>query len=305
MRMIRLDMILGPANEGKSPMGILDGKVAFVTGAARAQGRAHAETLARNGADLVICDIGHDVDELGYSLGTSAELRETALLVEKEGRRVVTMEADVRSQEEVDAVVAAGIAEFGHIDILIANAGVYHLAPLWEITEEQWATVIETNLGGTWRSAKAVIPHMIKAGGGAIVMISSVNGLEPANGYAHYGASKYGVIGLMGSVALEGAPHGIRCNAICPGFVRSGMTTFQGQLDKYAGHPGGTMDDVERAGLSFHPLRDLSYLEPQHIADAALWLVSPGSEAVTGVSVPVDGGHVLVAGRVDRGGGGW
>jgi SDR family mycofactocin-dependent oxidoreductase len=281
-------------------MGILDGKVAFVTGAGRAQGRAHAETLARHGADLIICDIAHDVGTLAYPLASSTDLKETATLVEAQGRRVVSMEADVRSQEEVDAVVAAGMSEFGRVDILIANAGVYHLAPVWEITEEQWSTVVDTNLGGVWRATKAVMPHMISAGGGSIVMISSVNGLEPADGYSHYGASKYGVIGLMGSVALEGAPYGIRCNAICPGFVRSGMTTFQEQLDKYAGHPGGTMDDVENAGLSFHPTRDFSYLEPQHIADAALWLVSPGSEVVTGVAVPVDAGHLLVAGRVER-----
>lgn len=281
-------------------MGVLDGKVALVTGAARAQGRAHAETLARNGADLIISDIGHDIEGLAYGLGTPADLKETAALVEAQGRRVVSMEADVRSQEEIDAVVAAGVAEFGRIDILIANAGVYHLAPVWEITEEQWSIVVETNLGGTWRSTKAVMPHMIEAGGGSIVMISSVNGLEPANGYAHYGVSKYGVLGLMGSVALEGGPYGIRCNAVCPGFVRTGMTTFQAQLDRYAGHPGGTLEDVDRAGRSFHPTRDLTYLEPQHIADAALWLVSTGAEAVTGVALPVDGGHMLVAGRVDR-----
>ena len=281
-------------------MGILDGKVAFVTGAARAQGRAHAETLARNGADLVICDIGHDIDAVRYPLGTDTELKETAALVEAQGGRVVSMQADVRSQEQIDAVVAAGLAEFGHIDILIANAGVYHLSPVWEITEDQWSAVMETNLGGVWRCAKAVMPHMIEAGGGAIVMISSVNGLEPANGYAHYGASKYGVIGLMGSVALEGAPYGIRCNAICPGFVKSGMTTFQEQLDKYAGHPGGTEADLENAGLSFHPSAGLSYLEPQRIADAALWLVSSGAEAVTGVALPVDAGHLMVAGKVVR-----
>ena len=281
-------------------MGMLDGKVALVTGAGRAQGRAHAETLARNGAELVICDIGHDVEGLRYPLSSEADLKETADLVEAQDRRVVSMPADVRSQEQLDAVVAAGIAEFGHIDILIANAGVYALTPFWEISEEEWSIVTETNLGGVWRAAKAVMPHMIAAGGGAIVVISSVNGLEPANGYAHYGASKYGALGLMGSIALEGAPHGVRCNAICPGFVRSGMTTFQDQLDKYAGHPGGTLDDLEHAGLSFHPTRDLSYLEPQAIADAALWLVSPGSAAVTGVALPVDAGHLMVAGKVFR-----
>jgi SDR family mycofactocin-dependent oxidoreductase len=281
-------------------MGILTGKIALITGAAHGQGRAHAETLARNGADLVICDVGQDIAPIPYPLSTDEELKETAAIVESLGRRVISMQADVRSPDQVNAVVAAGVAEFGRIDILIANAGVFHRAPAWEITEDAWSAVIETNLGGVWRVAKAVIPHMIDAGGGAIVMISSVNGLEPGDGYAHYTASKYGVIGLMGTVALEGAPHNIRCNAVCPGLVKSGMTIFQGQLDEYAGHPGGTIDDLERAGLSFHPYRSLSYLDPQKIADAALWLVSPAAEAVTGVALPVDAGHLLVAGRVDR-----
>lgn len=286
-------------------MGVLDGKVALVTGAARAQGRAHAETLARNGADLVICDIAQDITGIPYQLGTPAELKETAALVESHGRRAVSLAADVRSQEQLDAVVAAGIEEFGRIDILVANAGVFHLKPVWEITEQEWAAVVETNLGGVWRAAKAVLPHMIEQGGGSIVMISSTNGLEPGDGYAHYTAAKHGVIGLMGSVALEGAPFNVRCNAVCPGFVKSGMTSFQAQLDKYAGHPGGTMADLEHAGLSFHPFKSLTYLDPQRIADAALWLVSPASEAVTGVALPVDAGHLLVAGRVDRGSNRW
>lgn len=281
-------------------MGILDGKVAFVTGAARAQGRAHAVTLAEAGADVIISDIAENIDELRYDLGTKDELEETAELVRAAGRRVVSAPADVRSQDQLDAVVAAGVAELGGVDILVANAGVFQLKPFWEITEGDWAAVVDVNLAGVWRSAKAVMPHMIERGGGAMVLISSVNGLEPANGYAHYGASKHGVIGLMGSIALEGAPHGVRCNAICPGFVKSGMTTFQDQLDKYAGHAGATIDILEDAGLGFHPYRDLTYLEPQHIADAALWLVSPGSQAVTGISVPVDAGHLLVAGKVNR-----
>jgi SDR family mycofactocin-dependent oxidoreductase len=274
----------------------LSGKVALVTGAARAQGRAHAVTMARNGADIVMMDIGHDVDGVQYRLGTKAELEETAKAVEALDRRVVWDLADVRSQEEIDAVVAAGIAAFGHIDIAIANAAVFDDGPAWELTEQQWSNVMDTNLGGVWRTAKAVIPAMIEAGGGSIVMISSTNGLEPAVGHSHYAASKHGVIGLMRTIALEGAPLGIRCNAICPGFVKSGMTTFQGQLDKYAGHPGGTEADLEHAGRSYHPTRDLTYLDPQRIADAALWLVSDGAAAVTGVALPVEAGHLLIPG---------
>lgn len=272
----------------------------MVTGAARAQGRAHAVAMAREGADLIICDIAEDIEGLRYGLGTEAELEETADLVRAEGRRVVSGKADVRSQEALDAIVAAGIEEFGHLDVLIANAAINQIKPFWEISEEDWSAVVGTNLSGVWRSAKAVMPQMIKQRGGSMVLISSVNGLEPANGYAHYGASKHGVIGLMGSIALEGAPFGIRCNAICPGFVKSGMTTFQDQLDKYAGHPGATTDVLDDAGRGFHPFSGLTYLEPEHIAEAAVWLSSPAAIAVNGVSMPVDAGHLLVAGKVWR-----
>jgi SDR family mycofactocin-dependent oxidoreductase len=282
-------------------MGILDGKVAFVTGAARSQGRVHAETLARAGADLIICDICEDIEGLPYGMGTAAELEETASNIRALGRSVVSARADVRSQAQLDAVVGAGIAEFGRVDVLVANAGVCCHAPVWELTEEIWAAIHDINLAGVWRSVKAVMPHMIESGrGGSIITISSVNGIEPLDEYAHYVSAKHGVIGLMRTVAIEGGPHGIRCNAICPGFVRSGMTTYQSQLDRFAGHPGGTLEDAYLAGERFHPLRDIRALDPQHIADAALWLASPGSEAVNGVSLAVDGGHVLVPGYKDR-----
>ena len=160
-------------------MGILDGKVALVTGAARAQGRAHAMTMARNGADVVLLDIGHDVDGVRYQLGSAEELEQTAHDVEQLGRRVVARQADVRSQDDLDAVVAAGVAEFGPIDIAIANAGVFDFGPSWELTEQRVVQRHRDQPRGVWRTAKAVIPVMIANGGGAIVMISSTNGLEP------------------------------------------------------------------------------------------------------------------------------
>ena len=281
-------------------MTMLEGKVAFVTGAARDQGRAHAVTMAKNGADVILCDIGEDIAAISYGMGTADDLKETVRLVEAEGRRAVAGLADVRSQEQLDGLVAQGINELGGVDILIANAGVHHIAPVHEITEEQWAAVIDTNLSGVWRSTKAVLPHMIAQGSGSLVLISSCSALESAPNFSHYGASKYGVIGLSNSIAIEVAPHGIRCNTICPGFVKSGMTSTQDQLDKYAGHPGGTLDDLEHAGNSFHPMKQFSVLDPQVIANAALWLASPLSEAVTGTAIPVDAGHVLVSGKVFR-----
>lgn len=193
-----------------------------MTGAARGQGRAHALTLARHGADIIAVDIASQIDSAPYGLSTPDNLAQTASDIEALDRRVLGVQADVRSQDQLDAAVSRGLAEFGQIDILIANAGIWAMAPFWEITETQWADMIGTNLSGVWRSAKAVAPHMIERKTGAIVMTSSVNGLEPGMNYAHYVTAKHGVIGLMRNVALELAPHGIRCNAISPGAIDTG-----------------------------------------------------------------------------------
>jgi SDR family mycofactocin-dependent oxidoreductase len=278
----------------------LEGKVAFVTGAARAQGRAEALALARRGADLVLCDIAKDNPSITYPMGTEQELAETARMVAEMGRRVVSRPADVRSQAELDAVVSAGVSELGSLDILVANAGVFHMSSFWELSDEDWSAVVDTNLGGVWRSAKAVMPYMIEQGAGAMVLVSSVNGLEPADGWAHYAASKHGVIGLMKSIALEAARHGIRCNAVCPGFVKSGMTLSQDLLDALAGQAGAGPEVLEQAGRAYHPLKGLSYLEPEQVAEVVAFLVAPEAASVTGVAVPVDAGHLLVAGQVDR-----
>lgn len=274
----------------------LEGKVALVTGAARGQGRAHALTLARNGADVIAVDIADQVDSVPYPLSTPQDLADTGKAIEDLDRRVVTVQADVRSQEQLDEAVRRGLAEFDRIDILIANAGIWTMTPFWELTETQWSDMIETNLSGVWRSAKAVAAHMIERQTGAIVMTSSVNGLEPGMNYAHYVTAKHGVIGLMRNVALELAPHGIRCNAICPGAIDTGMTNWQGAYDMFAGHEGGTREDLLAGGPHFHALKGAGMLDPQVLADAALWLVSDGAAAVTGVALPVDAGHMLLTG---------
>ena len=218
--------------------GDLLGKVAMVTGAARGQGRAHATTLARHGADVIAVDIAAQIDTVPYPLGTEEELAETAKAVEELDRRVLTVQADVRSQTQLDHAVRRGLAEFGQIDILVANAGIYGITPFWEITDAEWDNMIATNLSGVWRSAKAVAPHMIERGSGSIIMTSSVNGLEPGANYAHYVSAKHGVLGLMRTVALELAPKGIRCNAICPGSV----DTEHDQLGRRLRHAGRPLE---------------------------------------------------------------
>jgi SDR family mycofactocin-dependent oxidoreductase len=278
-------------------MGLLEGKTALITGAARGMGRAHALTCAREGADVVLVDAPGQLSSVPYPLGTEEELRETAALVEKEDRRALVVPGDVRSQADLDGAVSLALSELGRIDILIANAGVWYTQNFWELSETAWSETIETNLGGVWRSAKAVAPTMIDQGSGSLVLTASINGLESGPTYAHYAASKHGVIGLMKSLAVELAPHGIRCNALCPGPTRTPMTNQQAAWDLFAGHPGGTEEDMLRAGYNFLALKGVNWLTPQAQADAALFLNSDLAASITGVALPVDAGHLVLPGH--------
>ncbi|MCX4091423.1 mycofactocin-coupled SDR family oxidoreductase [Nocardia sp. alder85J] len=277
-------------------MGLLDGKVALITGGSRGQGRAHAVTCAREGADVIIVDITKPTTDVPYTLATSDDHAETVRQVEALGRRALSVDADVRDQAALDAAVARGIDEFGHIDILIANAGIWTQNPFWEITDQQWDEMIGVNLTGVWKSAKAVAPHMMERKTGSIVITSSANGIEPGQNYAHYVSAKHGVIGLMKNIALELGPYGIRCNSINPGAIRTPMTDHQGAWDMFAGHEGGTEAEMIEGGYHYALLRNTTWLEPQAIADTALYLNSHLAANVTGVTIPVDAGHLLIPG---------
>jgi SDR family mycofactocin-dependent oxidoreductase len=272
-------------------MGLLEGKVALVTGGARGQGRAHALVSAREGADVIVVDIADQMATVPYAMARPGDLDETVRQVEALGRRAISMAADVRSSEELDAAVAQGVAEFGKIDILIANAGIWTQAPFWELTDAQWDETIAVNLTGVWRSAKAIAPHMMQRGSGSIVMISSNAGLDTGREYAHYVASKHGVIGLMKNVAMELAPYGIRCNAICPGAINSPMTNNPHAWNRLAGHEGGNESDFLKGGSYYSALKGTSFMPPEVIANAALYLNSDLASTVTGVALPVDAGH--------------
>lgn len=279
-------------------MGLLDGKVALITGGSRGQGRAHAVTCAREGADVVIVDTLDQIDTVQYPMARQSDFDETVRQVEALDRRIVPVVGDVRKQADLDAAVSRGIAELGRIDILIANAGVFSLAPAHELTDEQWDDMIAVNLTGVWKSAKAVLPHMMENGGGSIVMTSSINGLEPGANYVHYCAAKFGVVGIMKTLALEYAPHGIRVNSLHPGAILTPMTSWQGAWDMMSGKPAGegTEEDMLEAGYHFHALKGQGFLSPQRIADAALFLNSDLASSITGVTLPVDAGHLLIPG---------
>jgi SDR family mycofactocin-dependent oxidoreductase len=277
-------------------VGLLSDSVVFITGGARGQGRAHAVTSARQSADVVLFDVPQPLESLPYETASADDLETTAALVREEGQRVLTFTGDVRSQADLDAAVDGTISEFGTIDMLIANAGIVSMGTLWELPDVQWQEMIDVNLTGAWRTMKAVVPTMLERGKGSIVMTNSMNGLEPGGTYGHYTASKHGNLGLMKTMALELAPHGIRCSAICPAGIRTPMVENQAAWDVFAGHVGGTPEEFEDGGRGFHALKGVSWMDPQVIADAALFLNSHLASHITGIALPVDAGHLLLTG---------
>jgi (+)-trans-carveol dehydrogenase len=273
-------------------MGKLDGKVAFITGAARGQGRSHATKLAEEGADIVAVDICRAVDTVPYTAASADDLAETLLLVEKLGRRALGAEADIRSSEQLDEAVARAREMFGHIDILVCNAGIWSLSKeSWKLDDETWQTMLDVNLTGQWKTTKAVIPTMIEQGnGGAITITSSSVGLKATTGNVHYASAKHGVIGLVRTLAHDLAPYGIRCNAVCPSSVDTVMVTNDTIYDLFRPdleHP--TFEDCEDilTGLNMMPL---ALLSPRDVSNAISWLVSDEARYVTGIALPVDAG---------------
>lgn len=277
-------------------MGRMDGKVALVTGAARGQGRSHALTLAREGADVVIIDVPGPVSDIGYPMGSDEQLQAVAGEVEELGVGVIAEAVDVRGQEALDWVVGKAIERFGKIDVCVANAGIWTLGRYWELEERHWLETIDINLSGVWRTAKAVTPSMIENGGGSIVLTSSVAAFEGNYDYAHYGAAKTGVIGLMRSIALEGGPLNIRCNAVCPGVIDTPMNDWQGPYDMFAGKEGGTPQDRVESPRHWAVLKGRGLIPPASVSNAVLYLASDESSDVTGVALPVDGGHGVLPG---------
>ena len=269
-------------------MGALQGKVAFVTGAARGQGRAHAVKLASEGADVIAVDLCGQIDSVPYPMGSADDLAATVKLVEDAGGRIVATQADVRDRASLKAALKAGVEQFGgRLDIVIANAGI---APM--TGENAWHDVIDVNLTGVHHTVDVAMRPMIKAGnGGSIVLISSVMGLvglaSPFAGSIGYAAAKHGVVGLMRSYANLLLPEGIRVNSIHPAGVRTPMidNEFTRQWLKDAADGGDGSGDMAGAV-------DMETVEPEVIADTVAWLVSDTAKHITGVALPVDDGYV-------------
>lgn len=270
-------------------MGRVDGKVAFITGAARGQGRSHAVRLAQEGADIIAVDICDQIDTVPYQMATPDDMSETVRLVENLDRRIVSRQLDVRSLAALETVVAEGIAELGRLDIVCANAGVANMGSCWELTELQWQEVLDVNLTGVWKTVKAAIPPMIEQGsGGSIILTSSAYGLVGAANCGNYVAAKHGVTGLMRNLAIELAPYNIRCNSLHPGVVNT-LIVHNPMFYEYAGVPGGTRAEAEAAFKWMNAL-PIAQLEPVDISNAVLWLASDEARYVTGTTQVLDAG---------------
>jgi (+)-trans-carveol dehydrogenase len=273
-------------------MGLVDGKVALITGAARGQGRAEAVRLAEEGADVIAIDICEPVETIPYEGATQQDLEETAALVRKHGRRIVTVKADVRDLAALQAAVSRGTAELGRLDIVVANAGVMGaLVKTWELTEEDWRTTIDVNLTGVWHAIKATVPYLIRQGtGGSVILTSSMAGLKAVPNTANYTSAKHALVGLARTVAKEAGQYNIRVNTVHPGSIPTKLLLhdtvyklFRPDLE------APTIEDCMRVFATFNMLPDV-FQEPEDVANAVLFLASDLSKRTTGTTLTVDGG---------------
>jgi SDR family mycofactocin-dependent oxidoreductase len=272
----------------------VEGKVAFITGAARGQGRSHAVRLAEEGADIIAVDICAQVDSVPYPMATPDDLAQTVKEVETLGRRIVATQADVRDYDGLKDALDDGVAQLGRLDIVSANAGIASFGRAHELAEQTWRDMIDTNLTGDWHTAKAAIPHLIEGGhGGSIVITSSDAGLMAYQNVGHYVSAKHGLVGLMRTLALELAPHMIRVNSLHPTQVNTDMIMNEPTRKLFSPDlESPTVEDFTAASVAVNAL-PIPWVEAVDISNALLFLASDEARYVTGVTLPVDAGAVI------------
>jgi SDR family mycofactocin-dependent oxidoreductase len=276
--------------------GRVEGKVAFITGAARGQGRSHAIRLAQEGADIIAVDLAGQIDSVPYPMSTPGDLAQTVKEVEALDRRIVATEADVRDYGALKAAVDDGVAQLGRLDIVSANAGISGYGRADELPEQAWRDMIDVNLTGEWHAAKAAIPHLRAGGrGGSVILTSSNAGLLAMENLAHYVASKHGIVGLMRTLALELAPDMIRVNSVHPTTVNTDMIHNPATYELFAPDLPEKDRTRERLTERFLTLNALPvpWVEPVDISNAVLWLASDESRYVTGVTLSIDAGQLI------------
>ncbi|MGX9792697.1 mycofactocin-coupled SDR family oxidoreductase [Mycobacterium sp. MMS18-G62] len=279
-------------------MGRVQGKVAFVTGAARGQGRSHAVRLAEEGADIIAVDLCQDIPTIGYPMATPEDLEETAKLVEKTGRNIVTAQADVREASQLRAALERGVAEFGKVDIVVAQAGIAGMKgqpPL-----QAWVDVINTNLIGTINAINVALPHLsegaaIVATGSTAALMDTHNKPDPGNdpGGMAYVHSKRALSAYVHDLATELAPRGIRANVVHPTNCNTDMLQSEPMYKSFRPdleHP--TQADAEPVFYVQQAMK-VPWIEPVDISNAVLWLASDEARYVTGMQVRVDAGGYL------------
>jgi SDR family mycofactocin-dependent oxidoreductase len=266
--------------------GRVEGKVAFITGAARGQGRSHAIRLAEEGADIIAVDICRDYATVSYPMATEADLAETVTAVQSLGRRIVAAQADVRDLAALKAAVDDGVAQLGRLDVACANAGICTAQAWDEVTPEVWQDTLDTNLTGVWNTMVAAVPHLIAAGGGSIICTSSTAGIKGMPFLAPYVAAKHGVVGIARAMANELAPYRIRVNTVHPTGVDTPMGNGLGRLDALK----QTVENVSAIYLNSLPVESVDVRDVSH---AVLFLASDESRYVTGLEFTVDAGNTI------------
>jgi SDR family mycofactocin-dependent oxidoreductase len=266
--------------------GRVEGKVAFITGAARGQGRSHAIRLAQEGADIIAVDLCDHIPNVGYESATEADLAETVKQVEALDRRIIASKVDVRDRAALQNAIDSGVAELGKLDIVVANAGVCIIAGWDQVTPEIWDQTISTNLTGYWNTAQLTVPHLIKNGGGSIVMTSSAAGIKGLPFLSPYVVSKHGVVGLMRAYATELAEYSIRVNTIHP----TGVNTPMGSGDGGAAF-GPLLEAHPKVGGMLVNMLPIEITEPVDQSNAVLFLASDESRYITSLELTVDAGN--------------
>lgn len=274
--------------------GRLQGQVAFVTGAARGQGRSHAIRLAEEGADVIAVDIAGPIDTVKYPMPGEADLDQTVKEVKARGRRIHAEVADVRDLARLEEVVGAGVERFGRLDIIAANAAILTYGKALELAPQEWRDVIDMNLTGVWNTVRAAAPHIVAGGrGGSIVITSSVAGLRGLSNLAHYSAAKHGLVGLMKTLAIELGRDAIRVNTVHPGGVLTGMIDNEVTARLFRPDlPEPTLADAASL-MQKQALLGIPWLDPVDISNALVFLASEEARYITGAALPVDAGALV------------
>ena len=269
-------------------------QVVFITGAAHGMGRSHALAFAREGARLVLCDACRQYRTIPYPLAQPEELASLASEIAAMGRPVIAQQVDVTHLADMQALVEQARQEFGPIDIVVANAGLYSFASSWEMSEEQWDETMNVDLKGVWITCKVSIPAMLPRRSGKIICVASTASVKGMANLAHYVAAKHGVLGLVKTLAIELAPYNINVNAICPTSIDTVMCRNQALYDIFAGGPGPQATEEHMLTLmnQMNLFSDRNLLSPEAISAVVLWLASDEARHLTGCALPIDAGYL-------------